>query len=201
MTAACRARDVLLLDISNEFLVVHTLDNNIGDAVLSIIIFDQFIGTGTGLTLLTVDERIGKTADVTGSYPYLRVHEDRTVNTNVIRALLNELLPPCRFYVILELDTQRTEVPCVCQTTVDIGTRIYETSCLREGYDLFHRLFRRHQESSSESSDSSFSSTTSTKDSVSSTKDSEAAVSVSADSVAAGASPASAPSPSASMRA
>ena len=79
-----------------------------------------------------------KTANVTGSNPYLRVHQDGAVYANVIWALLDEFLPPGCLNIILQLYAQRTEVPGIRQTTVNIGTRIYETSCLGKGYDFFH---------------------------------------------------------------
>ena len=71
------------------------------DAFFLTEILDQFICTETLMAFLTVHQRIGKSAEMTGSYPCLWVHQDRTVNADIVRRFLNKFLPPCTFYIIL----------------------------------------------------------------------------------------------------
>ena len=80
------------------------------------------------MTLLTVHQRIREAAEMTGSHPCLRVHQDRTVNADIVRILLNKLLPPCSLDVILQFDAQIAVVPCICKSAVNLRSRIYETS-------------------------------------------------------------------------
>ena len=91
-------------------------------------VFDQLVCTETLVALFTVHQRIGKSAEMTGSYPCLRVHQDRTVNAYVVRALHDEFLPPCFFHVVFQFNAERAVIPGICQTTIDFGTRIYKTS-------------------------------------------------------------------------
>ena len=58
----------------------------------------------------------------------LWIHKDGTVNTYVVRVFLNEFLPPCSFYVVLQLYTKISVIPCICKTSVNLRTRIYKSS-------------------------------------------------------------------------
>ena len=71
------------------------------------------------MAFLTVHQRIGKSAEMTGSYPCLRVHQDRTVNAYVVRALHDEFLPPCFFHVVFQFNTERAVIPGICQAAVN----------------------------------------------------------------------------------
>ena len=93
------------------------------------------------MTLLTVHQRIGETTQMSTGHPGLGIHQDRTVHTYIVRALLHELLPPCLFHIILQFYTKVTVIPGICQSSVDLGTGIYKTSCFCQGYDFLHCLF------------------------------------------------------------
>ena len=80
---------------------------------------------------------------MSGSYPGLGVHEDRAVNAYVVRALLNEFLPPCFLYVVLQLYAKVAVIPGVCQAAIDLGTRINKSSALGQRYNFLHCLFHR----------------------------------------------------------
>ena len=60
---------------------------------------------------LAVEQRIGEAADVAGSDPGLRVHQDRGVETDVIGAFLNEFLPPGVADVVFELAAETDRSP------------------------------------------------------------------------------------------
>jgi len=66
-------------------------------------LLDQLVSAETLLTLLAVHQRIAEATDMTAGLPYLRVHEDRGVEPDVVGVFLHELLPPCLFHIILEL--------------------------------------------------------------------------------------------------
>ena len=112
-----------------------------GNVMLCTKVLNEFICTETLVALFTVHKRIRKSAKMSGSDPCLRVHKDRTVNTYIVRRLLNEFLPPCTFYVIFKLYTEISIIPRVCQAAVDLGTRVNKSSGFCKSYDLFHCLF------------------------------------------------------------
>ena len=96
--------------------------------MLMCIIFNDLICTETFVTFLTVHQRITESSQMSGSDPCLRIHQDRTVNTYVVRVLLYKFLPPCSLYVVLKFNTQVTIIPCICKPTVDFRPRIYKAS-------------------------------------------------------------------------
>ena len=98
------------------------------DVFLIAEIFDQLICTETLMTFFTVHQRIRKASEMSGCYPGLRIHQNRTVHTDIVRILLNKFLPPCSLDVILQFDAQIAVVPCICKSAVNLRSRIYETS-------------------------------------------------------------------------
>ena len=142
MLSAGRTADIVLIHISLHFFrgpcVYRALDLN---AVLSHIVLDELIGTETLLTALAVHQRVGEAAQMSGRYPGLRVHQDGTVYTHVVRILLYEFLPPCALYIVLKLYAQIAVIPGVGQTAVNLRARIYKASCLCQRYNFVHCLF------------------------------------------------------------
>ena len=76
-----------------------------------------------------------------GCDPGLRVHDDGSVETDVVRALLHEFLEPCLFDVVFELHTERTVVPAVCQTAVDFAAGEDKAAVFAEVDDHIEGLF------------------------------------------------------------
>ena len=142
MLAAGRAGNLMLLDeILHLFLAPAVYTAFDGNTVLLTEILDQLIRTETLMTFLTIHQRIRETAQMSAGYPCLGIHQDRTVHTYIIGALLNKLLPPCLFHIVLQLYAKVTVIPGICQASVNLGTGIYKTSCFRQGYDLLHCFF------------------------------------------------------------
>ena len=104
-------------------------------------IFDDLICTETLMAFFTVHQRIRESTQMTGSYPCLRIHQDCTVHTYIVRIFLDELFPPCSFYIVLQFHTKITIIPGVCQAAVYFGTRIYESSGFGKCNDFFHCFF------------------------------------------------------------
>ena len=138
MLSACRARDLVLEDEVLHLLVGPAVDRAerlivcavcflIGsrdrDLILMAIILDQLVRAESLVAFLAVHKRIGERAQMSGRDPCLRIHEDGAVKTNVIWIFLNEFLPPCLLYVILQLDAEIAVIPCICKSTVDLRTR------------------------------------------------------------------------------
>ncbi len=111
VAAAYGTRDILLSDVSDEIVRLHTFNGYVGYIVLLVPVLNEVVGSLSCLALLAVDQRIGETAYVAGCFPCSGVHDDGSVETYVIRALLNELLPPCCLYVVLKLYSERAVVP------------------------------------------------------------------------------------------
>ena len=57
---------------------------------------------------------------MSGCNPGLWVHKDSAVNTDIVRVLLDELLPPGALYVIFKLYTKITIIPGICETSIDL---------------------------------------------------------------------------------
>ena len=106
--------------------------------------FDQLIGTKSLMTFFTIHQRIGKAAQVSGCYPCLWVHQNRTVHTNIVFILLNKLLPPGFLNIVFQLDTKISVVPCICQSTINLRTRINKSASFCQSYDFFHCLFHSY---------------------------------------------------------
>ena len=87
---------------------------------------------------LAVHERIVEAAPVAGSHPHFAVHQDRGVQTDVILAFLNKLLPPGLFDVVLEFYAQRAVVPAIGQTAVNFAAGINEAAALAQRHKLVH---------------------------------------------------------------
>ena len=63
---------------------------------------DELIGTMPCLALLAIHQRIAEAADMSAGHPDLRIHQDRALNADIMRILLDEAFPPRFFYIILE---------------------------------------------------------------------------------------------------
>ena len=90
------------------------------ESVFCGIVLNKLVCSVTGLALAAVHKRIGKSANVTGCDPDLRVHKDGRVKTYIVLALLYEFFPPSSFYVVFVFNTERTVVPRVCKAAVDL---------------------------------------------------------------------------------
>ena len=138
LLAALGALDIMLVDVVEHLLICPACN------VCAVKILDELVCTVTGLALLAVHERVGEAADVTGSHPCLGVHKDSGVKTYVVGALLNELLLPSSFDIVLQLNAEGTVVPCVGEAAVDFTSGIYKASAFTERYDLVHSFFCCH---------------------------------------------------------
>ena len=138
--AAYGAVDFLLGDKRLHVFRLHTRHVEI-ELFLGGIFLDKMVGAETRLAFLAVHQRVGKTAHMTRSHPGLRVHEYRRVQPDVVRAFLDELLPPRLLHIVLELDTQRAVVPCVGESAVNIRSGKHISSVFAERDDALHRLF------------------------------------------------------------
>ena len=131
----------MFVNESFHLFVAPAINNFFRHVVCFHVVFDEFVSAESFFTFLTVHQRIAEAANVTGSYPCLRVHEDRAVNTYVVRAFLDEFFPPSFLYVVFQFHTDGAVIPCVCQTTVNFRAGVYKTSVFRQRYDFFHCLF------------------------------------------------------------
>ena len=131
--AAARARNLVLLDIGLHLLVTPAVHTGLElYAVLRRVVLNQLICAEALVTALAVHERIREAADVTGGDPGLRVHENRAVYADVIRRLLDELLPPRSLHVVLEFNAEIAVIPGVRKTAVNFRAGIDKPSRLRK---------------------------------------------------------------------
>ena len=138
--AAGRAGDVVFLDIVLHFSVGHTC-GIVGEVVFCNVFFDELVRTVTGLTDLAVHKRVGEAAEVTGSNPCFGVHQDCGVQTDVVGAFLDKLLPPSALDVVLQFNAERAVVPGVCKTAVNFGAGVNEAAVFTQRDHFFHCFF------------------------------------------------------------
>ena len=75
------------------------------------------------------------------SHPCLGIHQYRAVKSNVVGTFLHKFFQPGVFNIIFQQRSQRTVIPCIRQTAVDLGTGVYKTSALTERNDFIHTFF------------------------------------------------------------
>ena len=141
MRAAGRAGNLIVVYEFLHLLVAPAVYRNLGHVVFLHVFLDQLICAETFFTFLTVHQRVAEAAYMTGCDPCLRVHQDSAVHANIIGAFLDEFLPPCFFYVIFQLNANRTVIPCVCQTAVNFRAGIDETPVFCQRNNFFHRFY------------------------------------------------------------
>ena len=142
LLSAARAHNVMFVDIFLHLFLGPAVHRTLMlDAVFFHIVLDQLIRTETLMTAFAVHQRIGKTAQMSGRHPRLRVHQDRTVHAYIVGILLYKFLPPGSLNVVFQLHTQIAVVPGVSQTAVDLAARIYKPAVFSQSYDFLHCLF------------------------------------------------------------
>ena len=145
MFAAAWAGNLMLFDKFHHLFLRPGIYASFNlDPMLCTVVLDQLICTETLMALLTVHQRIRKSAQVTRSYPCLRIHKNRTVYAYIVGRLLNKFLPPRSFYVVFQLHTQVSIVPGICQTTVNLRARIDESSGFCQSNNFFHCFFHNY---------------------------------------------------------
>ena len=105
------------------------------------LVANELVGTMPGLAGLAVEQRIGEACHMAGRDPGLRVHDDGSVETDVVRAFLDELLEPGFFDIVLELYAERAIVPAVGKTAVNFAACEDKAAVFAQGHDHVQRFF------------------------------------------------------------
>ena len=142
MFAACRAWYIVIFNEVHHFFLRPSIYRALQfNSVLLAEILNDLVCAETLMTFLTVHQRVREASQMSGCNPCLRVHQDCTVNADILGVFLNKFLPPCFFHVVFQLYTQRAIIPCVCQTAVNFGTGVNKASVFCQCYDFFHRFY------------------------------------------------------------
>src|SRR5262249_50219054 len=99
----------------------------------------ELIRTETGLTLLTIHQRIHKTGDVARRLPNPGMHQDRSVNPLDILPIRHPP-PPALLHMALELDPERPNTQTRFNPAIDLARRKNKTSALTERNKVCHIL-------------------------------------------------------------
>ena len=139
MLAADGADDFIMAgDKSVHLIKGHGIDIH---ALALLALGNQLVGAVAALAGAAVQQRVREAGHMAGSHPGLRVHQDGGVQTDIVGAFLHELLHPCLFDIVLELNAQRTVVPAVCQAAVDLAARIDKPAVFAQVYDHVKGFF------------------------------------------------------------
>ena len=120
---------------------VHLLKRHGVHIDLVVLLADELVRAVAGLAGFAVEQRVGEAGHVAGRDPRLRIHDNGRIETDVVRALLHELLQPCLFHIVLELHAEGAIVPAVGQAAVNFGPGEHKAAVFAERDDLIHRLF------------------------------------------------------------
>ncbi len=146
--AAGRAGNAELVDEAHHFICCPSVYTAVkSHLLLCRVALDQLVCAETGAAGLAVHKRVGKACQMSACDPGPGIHENCAVNADILGSLGDKLLPPGFFDVVLELNAQVAVIPCVCQTAIDLGTGIDESSVVAQRNDLFHCLFHTRSNS------------------------------------------------------
>src|SRR3989344_1645896 len=98
----------------------------------------------TFFAFLAFHERIGKSGDVAGRFPGLRVQQYRGVDAVHIIAVVSEHLEPETLDILLQDNSEGAVVIGAGETSIDFGAREYEAAALGERDYLFHQILVSH---------------------------------------------------------
>ena len=133
--SAIWTRNLLFPDVVHHFFIRPA------SRICTVKVFNQVICSVASLAGFAVHERVREATEVTGSDPSLWIHQNGTVQTDIIGAFLNELLPPSPFDIIFQFDTEWAIIPSVGKSAVDFRTGIYKASGLTKVNDFVHAFF------------------------------------------------------------
>ena len=110
-----------------------------------VVVLDQLVGTVTTLALLAVNQGIGETTDMARGDPCLGIHQDSTVDADVMGIFLDKFLPPGCLDVVFQQDAQRAVVPGIRQAAINFRTGENKSTILGQGDNFLHGFFcRKH---------------------------------------------------------
>ena len=75
---------------------------------------------------------------MTGGNPGLGIHQNGGVEPDVVRVLLNKFFPPGLFYIVLQLNAQRTVIPGVGKAAINLAARENKAPALAQGHKFLH---------------------------------------------------------------
>ena len=136
--AAAGAGDSVLTDKSNHIFICHGFHIGHGIAGLMAPIFDKLVRAVAHFTGFTVDERVVEGRDVSGSHPYLWIHQNGRVQSDIMRIFLDKFFPPRFFNIVFQFHAKRTIIPGVCKPAVNFGAGVYKAAAFAERDDLIH---------------------------------------------------------------
>ena len=112
------------------------------EACLPAPVFDDLVSAEALVALTAVHQGIREAAQMTGSNPGLGIHQNGGVQTDIVRILLDKLLPPGTLDIVLQLDTQRAVVPGVGKAAVDFTACKNEAAILAQSDNFVHGFLR-----------------------------------------------------------
>ena len=102
------------------------------------IVSNKLVCSVTRFAWFAIHQWVGKSTQVTRCLPNSWIHQDCAVKADIVFAFCYKFLPPSFFDVVFEFYTQRTVVPCICKTAIDLTSWKYKTSWFAKVYDFFH---------------------------------------------------------------
>src|SRR3989344_1747008 len=104
----------------------------------------DLVGTKSRMTTQALDERVRESSNVAGGFPDFRIHQDSSIDTVHIIAVVAEHLEPETLDVFLQDHPERAIVVGAGEAAAYLGPQEDEPAALREGDYLFHQILVSH---------------------------------------------------------
>ncbi len=140
--AADGAGQFVFGDERGQRVVVHARNGH-GHFVLGGVRFDEIVGAATAFARAAVHEWVGKAREVSRCFPYFGVHEYGAVQTEVVFAFGDELLPPRLFDIVVQFHADGTVIPRVGEAAVNIAARKNKSAGFAQRDEFVHCYFHK----------------------------------------------------------
>jgi len=100
---------------------------------------EDLVGAVAALGFAAVEHWVLEVADMAGSFPYARMHDDRAVEPDNVLAQLGHGFPPAGLDVALHLNAERAVVPEAVDAAVDFRSLENKTTPLAQAGKGVHR--------------------------------------------------------------
>ena len=81
----------------------------------------EFVGAETPVTVLALDERVGKSSGMARGDPSFRVHEDGCVDAIDVVAFFYPKTPPSVHDILFKHNAERAEIPGAGEAAINVG--------------------------------------------------------------------------------
>ena len=102
-------------------------------------LLDQIVRPMSGLALSAVQKRICETSQMSARLPHSGIHQDIRIQFIAVFPQLDKIISPRILDLIFQPCPQRSVIPRVCETSINLTSLINESVLIAVGHHLLHR--------------------------------------------------------------